>query len=283
MNTKANKTSTERPTEAQPATATATATATEEQQADPINKPLRSTGVSPAISAAPQTARGVLSEEELRAYRAMPYEKYLLTALWRLRRNRALRLAGYKCSRCGAGRQLQAHHLTYDRLGAELDEDLQVLCRGCHLGEHVLQLHEQLAVYRRVISAAIQENDFTSIAELSEDVKQRCARARIPYDAGQVQAALSNLGTRLDVQIPVAVPPKYAELLHAGRGAQPLTHAEACGLLAKYGAHAKAMPTVRAMTQRQADRRIVARQLAALVLEQVKRCEEAEAVVESGS
>lgn len=209
----------------------------------------------------------------------MPYQHYLQTAHWRIRRNRALSLAGFKCSRCRTGRQLQVHHLSYERIGAELDADLEVLCRGCHLGHHVAEIHEQLALYMRVISDAMQAADHESVSDLVEDVKRRCARARIPYTEGQIQAALSRLGKRLDVEIPVRVPKKYAELLDAGRGNQPLTHAEACGLIAKFQAQGlmKPMPTVKRMTQREADRRIVLRQMAALMLEQVAACEAAEA------
>ena len=31
---------------------------------------------------------------------------------------------------------LDVHHLTYERLGREKDEDLRVLCRACHGDEH---------------------------------------------------------------------------------------------------------------------------------------------------
>jgi hypothetical protein len=258
--------------------ASATATTSTEQSGHSSNKPLRSELLIPPIRSAPQTARP-LSDDEIRTLKSLPYEQYLQTAHWRARRNTALKRAGYRCSRCSVGRQLQVHHLSYDRLGAELDADLEVLCRGCHLGEHVLQLQDQIALYARIISAALEAGAFTSIADLAEDVKRRCARARIPYSEGQVHAAMSRLGKRLEVDIPVAVPKKYADLLDAGTGEQPLTHAEACGLLAKLGAVAKPMPTVKAMTQREADARIAARQIAALILDQVQQCEAAESAV----
>lgn len=31
---------------------------------------------------------------------------------------------------------LEVHHLNYERLGAELDEDLELLCKRCHTIEH---------------------------------------------------------------------------------------------------------------------------------------------------
>jgi 5-methylcytosine-specific restriction endonuclease McrA len=61
-------------------------------------------------------------------------------ASWHGIRERALKRAGWCCQECGINRYqagvLEVHHLTYDRLGAELDEDLRVLCRKCHYDVH---------------------------------------------------------------------------------------------------------------------------------------------------
>ena len=40
---------------------------------------------------------------------------------------------------CGVKHRLQVHHLTYERLGNERDEDLKVLCWACHEREHGLR------------------------------------------------------------------------------------------------------------------------------------------------
>lgn len=38
-----------------------------------------------------------------------------------------------RCERCKKkSRRLEVHHLTYERLGRERDEDLQALCPSCH-------------------------------------------------------------------------------------------------------------------------------------------------------
>lgn len=63
-------------------------------------------------------------------------EEYLRSPHWRLTRKAALGRARYQCSSCGATRRLQVHHLTYQRLGRERDEDLRVLCEDCHHQEH---------------------------------------------------------------------------------------------------------------------------------------------------
>lgn len=62
----------------------------------------------------------------------LPYPLYLLTAHWQRKRQAALARAGHRCQVCNTARQLEVHHRTYERLGAELAADLLVLCRACH-------------------------------------------------------------------------------------------------------------------------------------------------------
>ena len=48
-------------------------------------------------------------------------------------RPRILARAAGRCERCGKKtRRPEVHHLTYERLGREKDEDLQAVCRDCH-------------------------------------------------------------------------------------------------------------------------------------------------------
>ena len=70
--------------------------------------------------------------------RSMPYTEYLRSPEWRNRRIRALCVAGDACEECGVGYSLQVHHLTYERRGCELPEDLVVLCKTCHRMVHGL-------------------------------------------------------------------------------------------------------------------------------------------------
>jgi len=67
------------------------------------------------------------------------YGDYLDSRDWRLQRAYRIELAGGRCEECGATRLLQAHHNTYDRVGEELLEDLDVLCRPCHEREHGIE------------------------------------------------------------------------------------------------------------------------------------------------
>ncbi len=64
------------------------------------------------------------------------YVRYMRSPTWRKRRQDAIKRQGHRCERCKMFRfrkgDLQVHHLTYDRLGKERNEDLQVVCRHCH-------------------------------------------------------------------------------------------------------------------------------------------------------
>ena len=60
------------------------------------------------------------------------YTQYLGSSAWKLRRLDALAKAGYRCQRCQGDGSLEVHHLSYDNLGNEKPEDLQVLCHICH-------------------------------------------------------------------------------------------------------------------------------------------------------
>jgi 5-methylcytosine-specific restriction endonuclease McrA len=68
-------------------------------------------------------------------YHSPEYTAYMQSPAWQARRRAALNAAGWCCEQCGMPRELvrlQVHHRTYERLGAELPSDLQVLCRPCH-------------------------------------------------------------------------------------------------------------------------------------------------------
>jgi hypothetical protein len=65
------------------------------------------------------------------------YQAYLRTPHWQETRKCILERDGYQCRDCGASQvQLDVHHLTYERLGHEEDEDLVTLCHACHEARH---------------------------------------------------------------------------------------------------------------------------------------------------
>lgn len=90
-------------------------------------------GVSGLTSAHPATW-----ESSPKGLRVMPYDDYLQTQHWKSVRKRTFAMQEHLCAECGRTTNLQVHHLTYARRGAERNEDLQVLCRTCHMKRHRL-------------------------------------------------------------------------------------------------------------------------------------------------
>lgn len=69
------------------------------------------------------------------------YEAYLASPEWAARRAYYVAKALHRCQLCNAeggpgGKGLNVHHRTYERLAAELDADVVVLCRPCHRRHH---------------------------------------------------------------------------------------------------------------------------------------------------
>lgn len=75
---------------------------------------------------------------------------------WRRIKREALRRDDHRCVDCGRSpghtdprirsgnrtRYLEVHHLTYERLGAELLEDVVTLCQRCHSLRHTWAIRE---------------------------------------------------------------------------------------------------------------------------------------------
>jgi len=243
-----------------------------DQQASSNNKPLRSEYVPPAIRSAP--AARSCTPEEIQQLKALPYRAYLSTPWWRQRRNAALRIAGYACQRCGVKRELEVHHTSYQRLGEEIDTDLEVVCRGCHVGHHTNETQESVGIYSRIISAVITEGKFEEVSDIIEEAKCRCAAANIAVHQERFNAAVS----RLIPRFPFKPAPERAELYHVGTPSEPLTRAEAAAILSKVGAAflIKHMPQVRPLTEREIEKRRALEIAAQAILYQVQRCEEVE-------
>lgn len=139
------------------------------------------------------------------------YLAYLNSPNWRLRRNAALRRVGFRCERCGSKRDLQVHHKTYDRLGAELDSDLEALCLLCHEGETIEQtLQSPAGIYLKLASEVLKDHFSADIGELSERVKRLCAKHHVAYDGPAIHRALELVtGTRFKPSDPKRRLPDY--------------------------------------------------------------------------
>lgn len=67
------------------------------------------------------------------------YNMVTQSARWKKLRIRLIERCGHKCQRCGwkheawnKSRTLELHHKTYERVGSELESDLEVVCSICH-------------------------------------------------------------------------------------------------------------------------------------------------------
>ena len=161
---------------------------------------------------------------------APDYKTYLQSEEWRKRRKRALDRVGYRCERCSSKRVLHVHHLTYERLGAEWDQDLEVLCETCHQGEHFAEPDQtSLGVYLRLASAAVQAHPFGDIGDLSEAIKTQCVALKIPVNVTRIADALSVCGLRLKTRPPVRDVRDYGRLVPV----RPLTDQESRELVSR--------------------------------------------------
>ena len=73
------------------------------------------------------------------------YKRYLATPHWAQVR---ARFRERPCWACGCDGPTEPHHLSYARLGAERDDDLRPLGRGCHALVHRLARLSGLSVWR---------------------------------------------------------------------------------------------------------------------------------------
>lgn len=66
----------------------------------------------------------------------MDYNKYIKSKEWRDKRNELFTLKGKECEQCGSTHKINVHHISYDNLGNESLDDLQILCFQCHMSKH---------------------------------------------------------------------------------------------------------------------------------------------------
>jgi len=233
--------------------------------------------VVPTIRTTRQNAARVFPER-LRVLRGMPYVEYLQTPEWRKRRDRALHLAGWRCHRCQKKHDLQVHHRTYERLGEEHDDDLEVLCVGCHEGHHFDESRQtHLGVYVKLVSDALKGQTFESLSDLTEAVKTHCARLKIQYDYGAVARAIASLN---DERIRLQAPKRYAPPPRPIDDA-PIGKEEATEICRRLGIKVpfKSVPAVSRRTVHP-DKLRAARMVMGEIVETVYRCELLEREVE---
>ncbi len=205
------------------------------------------------------------------------YAQYLTTSVWHYRRNEALKRASYTCQRCGVKRQLQVHHLSYERLGNERDEDLEVLCKGCHLGHHAARAQEKITLYIKLAREVLRAQPLAGLADLTEYVKRKCAELHIGYDTRIVNAALKTIGA--GSAGPVAE--HVQEWLETAPEGSTFTRAEAAAIVSRLRAAGlpagfKHIPEVKPVEQIDIDKAKALQIAAQEIADSIERCEQLE-------
>lgn len=146
-----------------------------------------------------RTALTRVSPTRLQELRQTPYVDYLQTPEWRRRRDERIRAVGRQCQRCAARRDLQVHHLSYERLGDEWDTDLEVLCRSCHENHHFDESRRQhIGIYVKLGSEALKAGART-VPDLTAGIRDRCRTLHIPDKARSIGRAVDVLLERMPV------------------------------------------------------------------------------------
>jgi hypothetical protein len=98
-------------------------------------------------------------------------------------------------------------------------------------GSHALTAGTKLIV--RVLQDLVRRETFDSYGDLKEALKRRCAKLRIPYDAGLITDALDRLeeGGRRPL-VPVVIP---ASVNPAAAQPKPIGRADAARILERLG------------------------------------------------
>ena len=117
---------------------------------------------------------------------SLGYSRYIQSPEWAAVRKAKFQQAGTRCQECGGDERLEVHHLTYDRLGHERLEDLQVLCHWCHMREH-----GRPATGGGPIAGP-------TVSELSREVKTREAMIRGQERLATVMPTVSSMLESLD-------------------------------------------------------------------------------------
>lgn len=71
------------------------------------------------------------------------YEEYLKTKHWLKVKARYVLKYVKMCSMCESTTWIDLHHITYNRIGNERDEDLIWLCRTCHKKIHAIHAKDE--------------------------------------------------------------------------------------------------------------------------------------------
>ena len=73
---------------------------------------------------------------------------------WQHVRRQVFERDGYRCQKCGKAGRLEAHHVVHlSAGGTDAVENVQTLCRGCHIAHHNPNRQERDAGWDRLVAA----------------------------------------------------------------------------------------------------------------------------------
>ena len=74
--------------------------------------------------------------KNIQVSKRVQYDAYINSRAWRLFCKMFYATYGKKCVACDSTRNIVVHHMTHERLGRELNEDVAALCFDCHREFH---------------------------------------------------------------------------------------------------------------------------------------------------
>jgi hypothetical protein len=117
------------------------------------------------------------------------YHKYLASREWGLKKRAIKERSGGICERCHNAPMENVHHLTYKRLYNEPLEDLQGLCRACHVFESGVTDSDPLEMYAPKVSVPTPVGQ----ERLTLEESIRLNKVVVKLNSGVVEQHLSDL------------------------------------------------------------------------------------------
>jgi len=169
---------------------------------------------------------------------------------------------------------LQVHHKSYQRLGAELDTDLEVLCQSCHEGHHHREsASEHIGRYVLLAADVVQQGQqFETETELIDALKFKCAQAHIPYNTARlIRAAQIVIGKRRGIRAPAPI----QAALERGEAVAPPSRSEAEDILRQLNIKVglRSIPKAKPDHPFVADKLKAMQMVAQEITESIARCE----------
>jgi len=103
------------------------------------------------------------------------YEEYLDSDLWKRNKNTVLIALGRQCQICRSKEEIHVHHVSYERIGRELVDDLAVLCKSCHKIVHAIVLkypskYKAETCHREILGLTVKE--FFAIKQEAQEAQE---------------------------------------------------------------------------------------------------------------